>query len=236
MHKFLNLATFAKWTNDQTCFFFGLHLHKGSYTWFSNLPDNIAKNFDKLKEQFIASFGLNGATKWSVLPDIYDMKQRTDQPVQDFIQKVQMKSKLIDLPEDQVIGALMKGFLPQIRSDLIRAEINNTADVIREATISEQANKIKNATSDSILSEERLIKAIQTAMSINHLQTEKQPDLHLKPPSQKPPFQSRTQQQQNYRRPQYQTHAAQNTSYINSNYICIRRDKKVTITKISVPL
>ena len=46
-------------------------------------------------------------------------KQRPDQTVQDFIQKVQIKSKLIDLPEDQVIGpsALMKGFLPQIRAD-----------------------------------------------------------------------------------------------------------------------
>ena len=104
-------------------FFFGIHLLKDSYTWFSNLPDNIAKNCDKLKEQFIARFGLNGATKWSVLPEIYDMKQRTDQPVEDFIQKVQMKSKCTELPEDQAIGALMKGFLPQIRSDLIRADI-----------------------------------------------------------------------------------------------------------------
>ena len=93
--------------------------------------------------------GLNGATKRSVLPAIYDMKQRTDQPVQDFIQKVQMKSKLIELPEDQATVSLMKGFLPHINPDLIRAEINNIADVIREETISEQANKIKNATSDS---------------------------------------------------------------------------------------
>ena len=90
------------------------------------------------------------------------MKQNLDQTVQDFIQKVQIKSKLIYLPEDQVNGALMKGFLPQIRAALILAQINK----ILLATISEQANKIKNNTSESILSEERLVRAIQTAMSI----------------------------------------------------------------------
>ena len=42
------------------------------------------------------------------------MKQRHNQPVQNFIQQVQMKAKVIELPEDQVIGALMKGFLPHI--------------------------------------------------------------------------------------------------------------------------
>ena len=35
----------------------------------------------------------------------------------------------------------MKGFLPLIRAGIIRAQIYNIADVIKEATISEQANK-----------------------------------------------------------------------------------------------
>ena len=117
------------------------HLLKDAYTWFSNLPTEITQTFERLKEQFVLRFGSNGATKWSILPEIYVMKQRPDQTVQDFIQKVQIKSKLIDLPEDQVIGALMKGFLPLIRAGIIRAQINNIADVIKEATISEQANK-----------------------------------------------------------------------------------------------
>ena len=125
------------------CFFFSLHLLHDAYTWFSNLPDQIATNFDQLKEQFIARFSLNGATKWSIMPELYEMKQRPDQPVQDFIQKVQMKAKLIDLPEDQIIGALMKRFLPNIRADLIRSNITGIADVVKEASISEQANKIK---------------------------------------------------------------------------------------------
>ena len=88
------------------------------------------------------------------------MKQRHNQPVQNFIQQVQMKAKVIELPEDQVIGALMKGFLPHIRSDLIRSDVTNIGDVIREASISEQANKIKGPKAENILSEERLVKAI----------------------------------------------------------------------------
>ena len=230
----MSLAVFAKWTNEQICFFFSLHLLKDAYTWFSNLPNEIQQNFDRLKEQFLLRFGLNGATKWSILPEIYEMKQKTDQSVQDFIQKVQIKAKLIDLPEDQVIGALMKGFLPHIRADLIRVDIKNIADVIQEATISEQANKIKNNSSESVLSEERLIKAIQTAMTINHLQTEqmtnsstyqrKQQD----PPFYQKPFQNsifpkQTQHKQNYTRPQSQS--AYNTA-VNPNYICFRCNRK----------
>ena len=40
------------------------------------------------------------------------MKQKSDITAQDIIQKVQVKSKLIDLPEDQDIGTLMKGVFP----------------------------------------------------------------------------------------------------------------------------
>lgn len=98
------------------------------------------------------------------MPEIFEMKQKHDQPVQEFIQQVQMKSKLIDLPEDQLIGALMKGFLPHIRADLIRSEINNMSDVIKEATISEQANKIKSTRKHTI---RRKINKSHTICNVN---------------------------------------------------------------------
>ena len=98
---------------DKMCIFFGLHLLSDAYNWFSNLPTEISQNFEQLKEQFIIRFSLHGTTTWSILPEIFEMNQKADQPVQEFIQKEQMKAKLIDLPEDQIIGALMKGFLPK---------------------------------------------------------------------------------------------------------------------------
>ena len=55
--------------------------------------DRNYTKFGRLKEQFILSFGLNRAAKWSILPEIHEIKQRPDQTVQDFIQKVQIKSK-----------------------------------------------------------------------------------------------------------------------------------------------
>ena len=233
LHKFLAIATYCQWTNNQLCFYFGLHLLKDAYIWFSNLPEEISQNFEHLKEHFIIRFGLNGATKWSVLPEIFEMKQKHDQTVQDFIQKVQIKSKLIELPEDQIIGALMKGFLPHIRADLIRSDIKSIADVIQEATISEQANKIKNNTSESILSEERLVRAIQTAMSINNIQTqsqnsEKQNSQKKNPPFHHRPFHSSTfQRQPHYKqnfRPQNPRRPTNST--VNPNYICFRCDRK----------
>ena len=230
LHKFLAIATYANWNNNQMCFYFGLHLLKDAYTWFSNLPNEISQNFDALKDQFTARFGLNGATKWSVLPEIYDMKQRQDQTAQDFIQKVQMKAKLINLPEEQVIGALMKGFLPHIRADLIRSEIKSIADVTKEAAISEQAHKIKGPQSDSILSEERLVKAIQTAMSVSNLQPairQSQPFSELKQPprnksQQRFNYNNRTQQKPTYNKPSGRPAGLR----VNPNYICIRCDRQ----------
>lgn len=229
LHKFLAIATYANWTNNQICFYFGLHLLKDAYTWFSNLPYEISQNFDALKEQFTARFGLNGPTKWSVLPEIYDMKQRQDQTAQDFIQKVQMKARLINLPEEQVIGALMKGFLPHIRADLIRSEIKSIADVTKEAAISEQVHKIKGPQSDSVLSEERLIKAIQTAMTVSNLQPAVgQPQSYSEfkqPPRNKPqqrPNYNRAQQKYTYNKPS----GRQNGPRVNPNYVCIRCDRQ----------
>ena len=230
LHKFLAIATYCQWTNDQLCFYFGLHLLKDAYIWFSNLPEEISQNFEQLKEHFIIRFGLNGATKWSVLPEIYEMKQKHDQTVQDFIQKVQIKSKLIELPEDQIIGALMKGFLPHIRADLIRSDIKSIADVIKEATISEQVNKIKGPQQDSILSEERLIKAIQTAMTINNVQPVNQAEPYTQHRNQSHSNQVQHHQRNNFRK-QQQNHTynrrftAQNDK-VNPNYICFRCNKK----------
>ena len=231
LHRFITVATYTKWDNEQMCFFFGMHLLKDAYVWFSNLPAEIAKNFNLLKEQFISRFSLKGANKWSIMPELYEMKQRHDQPVQDFIQQVQMKAKVIELPEDQVIGALMKGFLPHIRSDLIRSDITNIGDVIREASLSEQANKIKGPQAENILSEERLVKAIQTAMSINNLQPATNFDLHLKPKRHKPMAERRPQQIHNnfnriHQGTTYNRPSAVPTPRVNPNYICFRCDKQ----------
>ena len=223
LHKFIFIATFYKWDNAHLCFFFGLHLLSDAYNWFSNLPSNISSNFEQLKEQFINRFTLNGATKWSIMPEIYDMKQKSDQPVQEFIQKLQMKAKLIDLPEDQIIGALMKGFLPHIRSDLIRLDIQSIADVIKEASISEQAYKIKGSQSDNILSEERLVKAIHTAMSINNLQTTSPSEQSIKPNNHKPNTKSRPQQMYNNYNPNTYNRPSEKVS---QNYICFRCDRQ----------
>ena len=144
LHKFLAIAVWANWSNEQMCFFFGLHLLSDAYDWFANLPDAVTHNFDEIKEQFLARFSLHGSSKWSIIQEINKMKHKSDQPVQDFIQQVQMKARLIDLPEDQEIGALMKGFLPDIRADLIRSDIQTLPEVIKEASISETANKKKS--------------------------------------------------------------------------------------------
>ena len=71
------------------------------------------------------------------MSELYEMKQRPHQPVQDLIQMVQKKATLIDLPEDQIIETLMIGFY-QIWANIIRSDITSIADVIKEASISEQ--------------------------------------------------------------------------------------------------
>ena len=226
LHKFLLIASYYKWTNEQLCFYFGLHLLTEAYNWFSNLPDTISTNFDQLKEHLISRFSLHGSTKWSIMPEIFEMKQKHDQPVQEFIQQVQMKSKLIDLPEDQLIGALMKGFLPHIRADLIRSEINNMSDVIKEATISEQANKIKSNQPENILSEERLIKAIQSAMSISHIQPQATSQTHSTDNN----YTSKKYYQPNHTYWKTQTYnkpkQALKGPRVNPNYICYRCDRQ----------
>ena len=100
----------------------------------------------------------------------------------------------------------MKGFLPQIRADLIRSNINTLADVIKESTISGQANKIKSSQSENILSEELLIKAIQTAMSINHAQ----------PTSQNAISDYKEPSKQFYKQP----HSHEPVHEISSNVVC----------------
>ena len=228
LHKFLSIATWAKWTNEQMCFYFGLHLLEDAYNWYANLPTAIATNFNELKEQFTIRFSLHGSSKWSIMPEIYEMKQRHDQPVQDFIQKVQMKAKVIDLPEDQIIGALMKGFLPHIRADLIRSNINTLHEVMKEAAISEAANKIKSSQSENILSEERLIKAIQAAMSISNLQpTESNTETSLSANRPKQNTYHNTYHKQNtYSRQRSSQAPSRMRSSVNQNYICSRCSRR----------
>ena len=137
----------------------------------------------------------------------------------------------------------MKDISPNIRADLIRLNINTLADVIREATISEQANKVQNSQFDNILSEERSVKPIQTAMSINHIQTanQQQPSNYHKVSTQtysnyrSDYIKNGTQTFSKYKQAsQKHMHAKsynkqQPTSMgpkVNPNYICIRCDRQ----------
>ena len=124
----------------------------------------------------------------------------------------------------------MKGLLPHIRANLIRSDIKLIADVIKEASISEQVNKIKGPQQDSILSQERLIKAIQTAMTINNVQPVNQAEPYTQHRNQSHSNQVQHHQRNNFRKHQqnhtYNRRFTTQNEKVNPNNICFRCNKQ----------
>lgn len=67
------------------------------------------------------------------------MKQDRNQDVREFITNAQQMAAKVDLPETQLIQALLNGIKPKLRPEIRRSNPKNLQDFIKAATIAQTA-------------------------------------------------------------------------------------------------
>ena len=79
------------------------------------------------------------ANNWSKVGQIFYLKQDRNQDVREFITNAQQMAAKVDLPETQLIQALLNGIKPKLRPEIQRSNPKNLQDFIKAATIAQTA-------------------------------------------------------------------------------------------------
>jgi len=128
--------------NEILCRFFGMFLSIGAaFDWFSNLGEDIKGNFAQLKRQFLQRFSTN-IDPIQTTSELFQMKQKPNQSVRDFIYSVQAKAHSADISEENILSAINGGLLSHIRADLRRTPPTTLDELIDTAEKSESAYSV----------------------------------------------------------------------------------------------
>ena len=133
------LGSVTSTSSDLLAKFFGMFLSMGvAFDWYTYLGDETKTNFDELKEKFLKRFSKR-IDPIQITSEIFQMKQKTNQSVRDFVHEVQTKSKLADISIENTLSAINGGLLSHIRADLRRNPPSNLEQLIETAELSESA-------------------------------------------------------------------------------------------------
>ena len=115
-----------------------LKLQGPVYDWLKSLPDGQKDTWAHFCTAFRARW-VDKANNWSKVGQIFHLKQDRNQDVREFITNAQQMAAKVDLPETQLIQALLNGIKPKLRPEIQRSNPKNLQDFIKAATIAQTA-------------------------------------------------------------------------------------------------
>lgn len=119
--------------------FFGMFLMMGAaFDWYTSLEENVTKDFELLKTKFLQRFSKK-IDPVQITSELFQMKQKSNQTVRDFVYSVQSKARLADISPENTLSAINGGLLSHIRADLRRNPPKTLEELIETAERSEGA-------------------------------------------------------------------------------------------------
>ena len=95
-------------------------------------------DFDLLKGEFIKIFA-KIIDPVQINSEIFQMKQKVNQSVREFVHEVQTKAKIGNISSENILSAVNGGLLSHIRADLRRNPPSSLEELIQTAELSESA-------------------------------------------------------------------------------------------------
>jgi len=115
-----------KWVDPVACHLFPGTLQGYALEWFTKLPEKSIKDYEDLKEKFVAQFAQQKKHRRSHL-EAHLIRQREDESLSDFIQRYTLEcQKIPGLPESQQISGFTLALLPGTLQDDLSAKIPST--------------------------------------------------------------------------------------------------------------
>lgn len=128
---------------------FALYLGDGLPSkWFSGLSADQKASFTEIRKSFIDNFVKSDTDRFTVLSQLANRKQRSNEPVLEFVSTMQHQASIHKIEDDTLINYLVQNFLPYIQQDVIKANPKTLPEVIQIAKNSEAAFNISKTTAN----------------------------------------------------------------------------------------
>ena len=118
------------------------HLSGEAMQWYRLQPSATHDNYADLRASFKERYSPSQQETFEVRGKIYSMKQGPLQKFVDFAREVQLKSRAINIPEEEIIGICIHGARPTIKSHLAMAKPDTMAALLKcPVVVSEPDNE-----------------------------------------------------------------------------------------------
>ena len=208
----LDYIDFKAIPDDKKLSFFKLRLADGAKDWLNALPANQKDTFDNLTATFFARFKPKDLERYRFAKELLNLRQATDQSVDQFITSLRKKAALAAADEKTQVYSALNGLIPAISGYVLEHNPKTLDDVLTHARVAELTRVTPVVNTDDItkhlakLTEEmsRLDKTVSNLTTANVLpspgsrQVTFEIELNKTPPSKQETY-ARTQQRRNLR-------------------------------------
>jgi len=139
LQKYEAYSTICGYTQKQKVIALPLFFTDKALTWF-NAQEFYTSSWLEVRRAFFKRYDTTTIEKYDKLEDIFNRKQREDQPFQDFLDQLKFDSILIEKhSEDFIKDCVIRNVIPYIKNFILQRPHVNYDDVIQSALIAESS-------------------------------------------------------------------------------------------------
>jgi hypothetical protein len=149
-NSLLDYIEFKAIPDDKRLSFFKLRLADGAKDWLNALPATQKDTFDNLTAAFLARFKPKDLEKYRFAKELLNLRQTTDQSVDQFITILRRKAALAAADEKTQVYSALNGLIPTISGYVLEHNPKTLDDVLTHARVAELTRVMPVGNADDI--------------------------------------------------------------------------------------
>ena len=141
LHSFSLYTNFKKMSDTAKLGLFQLLMKENAAIWLRTLPPADLYTIHHLIAAFRKRYSMTRVDKWKKTTEIWSRQQRKHESVDDYIAQMQLAAYQIQMPEQYLLDAIVRGLHPNLRTVVLQNEAITLENVRRLAKAAEAANQ-----------------------------------------------------------------------------------------------
>jgi hypothetical protein len=170
LNWFIKFADYKKLNDEERRDLFVVMLQGSAADWLSSLCEGSMRtpSFYNLKKAFEENYLKAKELRWKDASELWHEKQRPTEKVSDYVIRMKKLARNLEFPPAVVQMAILQGFRPAIRKQVIQKDTDNFDEMIKAAKLSESAEEAAGDSSASAL-----LSLMQTQISATEKHSDK---------------------------------------------------------------
>jgi hypothetical protein len=153
LNWFIKLADFKKMNDEERRDLFVVMLQGAASAWLASLCEGSMRtpSFYNLKKAFEENYLKAKELRWKDASELWHEKQKPTEKVSDYVIRMKKLARNLEFPPAVVQMAILQGFRPAIRKQVIQKATDNFDEMIKSAKLAESAEDTAGDSSASAL-------------------------------------------------------------------------------------